>query len=390
MEITSLKNYFHHLITSKGVIMEFNIRHIISAWPPEIIIILSFIMSLIITYAAIPTIVAVARMKNLFDEPNGRSSHKFNTPTLCGVAIFAGVLLSFTLFSELTLVWEMPYIIAGIIIVFFIGLKDDIIVIAAKWKLIGQIITAIILSGLADIRITNLYGFLGITEIGYIPSLLLSVFVIIVIMNGFNLIDGIDGLAAGIGIVASLCFGIMFYLEDQYPYALLAAGLMGSLVSFFWFNVFGLRKKIFMGDSGSLIIGLMQAILVIRIIGYEKGISMNFYSGATPAIAIAILIVPLYDTLRVFTLRILRGQSPFKADKTHVHHRLIKLGLNHIQATGSILIANILTIAVAFLLHSLGVIRLTVILIIVATLFSLLPRLIDRYRKRKELETVLD
>jgi len=370
--------------------MEFNIRHIISAWPPEVIIILSFIMSLIITYAVIPTIVTVARMKNLFDEPNGRSSHKYNTPTLGGVAIFIGVLLSFTLFSELTLVWEMPYIIAGIIIVFFIGLKDDIIIISVKWKLLGQLITAFILSCLADIRITNLYGFLGINEIGYVASVLLSMFVIVVVMNGFNLIDGIDGLAAGVGIVASFSFGIMFYLEKQYPYALLAAGLMGSLVSFFWFNVFGLRKKIFMGDSGSLIIGLMQAILVIKIIGYEKGTSMNFYYGATPAIAIAILIVPLYDTSRVFILRILRGQSPFKADKRHVHHRLIKLGLSHIQATGSILIANIFIISAAFLFQKLGVIRLTIILIILATLLSILPTIIDKYRKKKELETIPD
>lgn len=368
--------------------MEFNIRHIISSWPPEVIIILSFFMSLIITYVAIPSIVTVARMKNLFDEPNGRSSHKYNTPTLGGVAIFAGVLLSFTLFSELTLVWEMPYIIAGIIIVFFIGLKDDIIIISAKWKLLGQLITAIILSCLADIRITNIYGFLGINEIGYIPSILLTIFVMVVVMNGFNLIDGIDGLAAGVGIVTSFSFGIMFYLEKQYPYALLAAGLMGSLISFFWFNVFGLRKKIFMGDSGSLIIGLMQSILVIKILGYEKGSTMNFYYGVTPAIAIAILIVPLYDTIRVFILRILRGQSPFKADKMHVHHRLLKLGLNHIQATGSILIANIFIIAVAFLLQSLGVIILTIILLTLATFLSLLPVLIDRYKKKNELETL--
>jgi UDP-N-acetylmuramyl pentapeptide phosphotransferase/UDP-N-acetylglucosamine-1-phosphate transferase len=329
-------------------------------------------------------------MKNLYDEPNGRSSHKYNTPTLGGVAIFAGTLLSFTLFSELTLVWEMPYIIAGIIIVFFIGLKDDIIMISAKWKLLGQLITAVILSCMADIRITNIYGFLGIDEIGYIPSILLTIFVMVVVMNGFNLIDGIDGLAAGVGIVTSLSFGLMFYLEKQYPYALLAAGLMGSLISFFWFNVFGLRKKIFMGDSGSLIIGLMQAILVIKILGYEKGTAMSFYYGATPAIAIAILIVPLYDTFRVFTLRILRGQSPFVADKMHVHHRLLKLGLSHIQATGAILVANILIIAIAFLLQSLGVLKLTVVLLILATLFSLLPYFFNRHRKRKELETLPD
>jgi len=347
-------------------------------------------MALIITYAAIPTIVTVARLKNLVDEPNGRSSHKYNTPTLGGIAIFAGVLLSFTLFSELTLVWEMPYIIAGIIIVFFIGLKDDVVIISAKWKLLGQLITAIILTSLADIRITDFYGFLGINEIGYWASIIFTIFVFVVVMNGFNLIDGIDGLAAGVGIVTSLSFGIMFYLEKQYPYALLAAGLMGSLVSFFWFNVFGLRKKIFMGDSGSLILGLMQAILVIKIIAYEKGASTDFYYGATPAIAIGILIVPLYDTLRVFTLRILRGNSPFKADKRHVHHRLLDLGLNHLQATGTILVANILIIAIAFLLNNMGVLKLTAIVLSLATVLSLVPILLVKQKKKKELETLPD
>lgn len=347
-------------------------------------------MALLITWAAIPTIVTVARMKNLVDKPNGRSSHKYNTPTLGGIAIFAGVLISFTLFSELTLVWEMPYIIAGIIIVFFIGLKDDVVIISAKWKLLGQLTTAIILTCLADIRITNFYGLFGIHQIGYVTSIIFSIFVFIVIMNGFNLIDGIDGLAAGVGIVTSLCFGLMFYFEKQYPYALLAAGLIGSLVSFFRFNVFGLRKKIFMGDSGSLILGLMQAILVIKIISYEKGTSIDFYYGATPAIAIGILIVPLYDTLRVFTLRIFRGNSPFKADKTHVHHRLLDLGLNHIQATGTILIANIFIITISFILNKLGVLKLTVIVLLLATALSLLPIMMVRHRKKKELETLPD
>ncbi len=351
------------------------------------IIILSLFTAFIITFVAIPTIVTVANKKNLYDEPNIRNVHKTRIPTLGGFAIFAGVTLSFTLFWEASGIYEMSYIIAGIIILFIIGLKDDVLVIAPKWKLLGQIFVALIVIVLADIRITGFHGFVGINDIGYIPSILFTIFIIVVIMNGFNLIDGIDGLASGIGILTSITFGMMFYLEYQNQYTLLAAGLTGSLIAFFYFNVFSKKQKIFMGDTGSLILGFLQAIMAIQILEFELSSSTALHFGSTPALAIGILCIPMFDTLRVFCIRIIRGRSPFSCDKQHIHHKLIDLGLSHIQSTGILLIANIFFIILVFTLQRLGVIRLILLMLVLASILSTIPVLLVRQKRKKEPES---
>ena len=333
----------------------------------------SIVISFLITFISIPSIVLVAKAKNLVAKPNGRTSHSQNTPTLGGIAIFGGILITLLIFLNLKIYPSIQYITPGLIILFFIGLKDDILSISWKKKLLGQITTALIVILLGDIRFTNLHGCFGIYDINYISSVLLSLFVIIVIINCFNLIDGIDGLCAGIAIIASVVLGIWFFLTKNFEFVLLSSVIFGSLVAYFYFNVFGKKNKMFMGDTGSLIIGFLMAVLIIKFNEYNVGLSSVYAIKSTPAVSIGILFVPLFDTLRVFTIRISRNSSPFKADRGHIHHKILKLGKTHLQTTLILLSVNILFIILVFLFQSIGTLRLTLIILVFGMIFSYIP-----------------
>jgi UDP-N-acetylmuramyl pentapeptide phosphotransferase/UDP-N-acetylglucosamine-1-phosphate transferase len=353
----------------------------------ELIPIEAFLLAFIITFLAIPSIVDVSRIKHLYDVPNGRTSHKANTPTLGGLAIFAGFVISSMIFLHIPDIPYIQYVIAGIIVVFFIGLKDDVIAIAPMTKFIGQLFAATIIIDLGDIRLTGLYGLFGVTDIGYYGSDLLTIFVIIAIVNAFNLIDGIDGLAAGVGILASAVFGFWFFEVGQLQLAILACALIGSLLAFAWFNVFSKKRKIFMGDIGSLLLGFIMSIFAIKFNDLNAALGAHpMRVVAAPAVSIGILIVPIYDTIRVFILRMVHGRSPFLPDREHVHHYMIELTGNHGKATAIILAVNVLFIILALLLSNLRNYQLFLILIFAAAMVSSIPYLLVK-RKRKRLAT---
>jgi UDP-N-acetylmuramyl pentapeptide phosphotransferase/UDP-N-acetylglucosamine-1-phosphate transferase len=344
----------------------------------------AFLTALIITYLSIPTLVKVAKAKGLYDVPGVRKSHTNNIPTLGGVAIFASLLITFSIFINFESANELKYLIAGITLIFFIGIKDDILVIAPDKKLIGELIAAGIIIYLGDLRITSLHGFFGIHELPYWISFFLTLFVVIVVLNGMNLIDGIDGLASGVGIVAAFTFGIWFYLVGNIPYTILALAIVGALLSFIRFNIYQGQYKIFMGDTGSLIIGLLLAVMAIKFnqINIQAHPAHKLYS--SPAVSFGILIVPLFDTLRVFMLRILKGKSPFKADKNHVHHRLLRLGFTHLGASTRIILINISFIIFVFAFDTIGILDLMVIILAAATVLSYIPMFILRRRLKAE------
>jgi UDP-GlcNAc:undecaprenyl-phosphate GlcNAc-1-phosphate transferase len=339
----------------------------------ELSILLALVLAYAISYRAIPSIVTVARAKKLIDKPNHRTSHFQDVPTLGGVAIFAALVVSQCIFINVGGCADLKYIIAGMVMVFFIGLKDDILAIAALKKLLMQIAAALIVAVLGNIRLTNLHGFVGINEIPYVTSIILTVFVIIVILNSVNLVDGIDGLASGVSILVSIVFGVWFYLVGAIDYAIICATIVGSSLGFFIFNVFGKKNKIFMGDTGSLILGFYLAILAIKFNEINAYYTGTYKIFAAPAVSIGIMVVPLFDTLRVFILRAATGKSPFIADKNHVHHSLIDLGMSHLKATLWILGANIVFIVLSFLLCQRGIFNLTLIILILAILVSYLP-----------------
>ncbi|MFA8449614.1 MAG: glycosyltransferase family 4 protein [Bacteroidales bacterium] len=347
--------------------------------------ILSFCTALIIAHVSIPTIVHIARAKNLFDEPNARASHQVRTPTFGGTAIFSGLIISAMIFMDLSRpeTSYIQYVIAGSLIIFLIGLKDDILSISPLKKLIGQFIAAGILIDLGNIRFTNLHGFCGIYEINYFVSAILSLFVIIVIINSFNLIDGVDGLASGIGMVCTLTFGVWFFLIGHTQLAILALALTGGLLGFFWFNVFSKDNKIFMGDTGSLLLGYFISVLVIKFNELNIGLSHELATNAAPAVSIGILIVPLFDTIRVFMIRILRGRSPFSPDKNHVHHRLLKLFNSHKKTSATIIGINLCFVALCYFLRSWDIISLLLLLLVLAAGFSYYPVIRIQQRQKK-------
>lgn len=344
-------------------------------------------MSLVIVIMAIPSIITIADKKHLYDVPDERKSHTSVVPTLGGLAIFAGVIISTLLVNDFTRVREFQYIMAALLVLFFIGIKDDIMILSASTKFLGQIMSAGIVVVLGDVQLTDLHGFFGITnfELPDYLKIIISIFTIIVITNSMNLIDGINCLSGSMGVIACGAFGAWFYWYGDTHYAILSASIIGSLLGFLYFN--RTPAKIFMGDTGSLILGLLISILAIKFIEANKGAQPHSLKvmGAAAAMAIAVLVVPLFDTLRVFAVRIAEKRSPFSPDRKHVHHRLLDLGLSHMEATGILVAINLVFIGLGYYLAvivDLGTMALTGILLALAGFLSYIPVIL--LRKRSE------
>jgi UDP-N-acetylmuramyl pentapeptide phosphotransferase/UDP-N-acetylglucosamine-1-phosphate transferase len=315
-------------------------------------ILLSAALAFLITFFAIPVIIQITKSKKLFDEPDERKVHKTVIPTLGGVGIFAGFIVATLMGVPSSYTNELQYFAAASIVIFFLGLKDDILILSASKKFIGQLLAAGIIIKFGGIHLNNMHGFLGIDEIPRVASIVLTIFTIIVITNSFNLIDGVDGLAGSLGVLTTLVFGTYFYLAGQLTYAVMAFALAGSTIGFLIYNFS--PAKIFMGDTGSLLLGLINSILVIKFINIAGNPAVKVPLEAAPAIGFAILMIPLFDTLRVFTLRILDRRSPFSPDRTHVHHFLLDIGFNHRMITLTCVGVNILFIAAAYFLRHMG------------------------------------
>ncbi len=344
-------------------------------------VLVSFLIALIVSYRAIPTVINVSRQLKLFDEPNGRSAAIHRIPTLGGIAIFIGFVLGMTLTRNGYILPGLTFIIAAVMIMFFVGLKDDIVSLSATKKLIAQLVVAAVLIFLGHFRFTNLHGFFGIHTIPMVVSVPLTAFVMIVFINAFNLIDGIDGLAAGLSIFAASIFGGWFFLSGHFEFSIVSFSLVGALLGFFFFNVYGKRNKIFMGDTGSLILGTVMAVLVIQFNEFNTDKAAPFTILAAPAVSFGILIYPLMDTLRVFAIRIVQRKSPFSADKNHTHHRLLVLGMTHKQATYLILTVNAIFTAAVLYLQWIGIVGLMFFNTIVGGILLLLPSYIVSTKK---------
>lgn len=327
-------------------------------------VLLTASVAFIISFLAIPVVLQIADTKKLFDVPDERKVHSHPVASLGGVGIFGGFLLASLLSIQGYMNPEFQYFFAAALVIFFLGLKDDLIILSASKKFVGQVIAASILIHLGGIRLDSMHGLFGFEELPEAFALALSYLTIIVVINSFNLIDGIDGLAASLGVLTMLIFGIYFYMIDYHAYSLLAFALAGSLVAFLIFNHH--PAKIFMGDSGSLMIGLVNSILVIKFINVASESTVAVPIDSTVAIGFAILIVPLLDTLRVFAIRIFNGRSPFTPDRNHVHHHLLARGMSHPAVTFTCVAINIGFIVIAYMGRSLGSTMLLLLLLSVA------------------------
>ena len=346
---------------------------------------LGFLIGFGLVCFTIPALIRVSFAKHLYDTPNERKVSKLVVPTLGGVSIFIGFIISTIIASDGYNFGELKYLIAAVIIMFFIGLKDDLMDISARKKLFAQLATALILIILGDFRFTNLHGAFGLHEISYASSFFLTMFAMIALINAINLIDGIDGLASGVGIVISSVFGTWFLLTGHYEYGITSFSLTGTLVAFFLFNVFGKRNKIFMGDTGSLILGVIIVILAIKFNEFSINQAGPYAILSAPVISVAILIVPIIDTLRVFFIRLSEKRSPFSPDMNHIHHKMLKLGKSHLSATLTIVFFNIVFIGFAISLSRIVSIN-NLMIVIVATgfLIAYIPSLILNLKRSSE------
>lgn len=314
------------------------------------IVVLAFLVSAF----SIPSIIHTAIKFRLFDHSDShRKSHKIHISRLGGVAIFCSFTITILLFATTVNYQKANFLITSCIILFGLGLKDDLYGVNPKTKLILQLVVAVILVLLGNFRLTSWYGVFYLWEVSVFWGSLFSIVVIIFVNNAFNLIDGIDGLAGTLGAIATLCFGVFFALTDSLPYAFIAFAMFGSIAGFLLFNY--TPAKIFMGDTGALIIGLVCVVLAIKFIELNKvGSTPTPYFLSAPAISVAVLIVPIFDSLRVFFIRILHKNSPFKGDRKHVHHRLQELGCSTNQIVLILALFSVLMILLALLLQGLG------------------------------------
>jgi UDP-GlcNAc:undecaprenyl-phosphate/decaprenyl-phosphate GlcNAc-1-phosphate transferase len=313
-------------------------------------LILALVCAFAITYFAIPAIIAVARKKQLFDQPNERSSHVFPTPSLGGIGIFGGAICGIILFTPVELFEKLQFTIAAFMILFLVGLRDDLVPIPAKKKLLAQIFAAVILTVKAGVLIEDWDGLLGIHQIHPVFAYVFSIFAMVVIINALNLIDGINGLAGGMGLLVSISFGTWFYLVGHEEWAVVSMALAGSLLAFLRYNL-TTPSRIFMGDTGSLFVGTACAILAFEFIGTNQQLlsaDNPWYCATAPALALSVLAFPLYDTVRIFFNRMVRGRSPFEADKNHIHHILISCGYSHLRSSLILISINAALIALCW------------------------------------------
>ncbi len=300
------------------------------------IALLAALTAFLLTYFILPSVIKVAFSRQLYDEPKLRSSHFQPTPSIGGVAIFASFLIAILFWLPNELLAELKYILVATVIIFLTGLKDDLMPMSAVTKLVAQLVVATLIVYFADIRLVSLHGmFSWMAEMPFQLSIVLSILTVLIVVNAFNLIDGINGLSASMGILVMAVLGTWFIGVGYDAYGILAFTVVGALLGFLPYNLFP-PTRIFMGDTGALVVGLLVATLTLNFIELNDALPPEsaWRVDAVPVVAMTIIAIPLFDTLRVFFTRIIRGVSPFQPDRRHIHHLLIDFGFPHATATG--------------------------------------------------------
>jgi UDP-N-acetylmuramyl pentapeptide phosphotransferase/UDP-N-acetylglucosamine-1-phosphate transferase len=345
------------------------------------LVLFSFLFSCIITLYAVPSLIKLAYQKRLFDDPalEERKIHKYRTPNLGGIAVLTSFVFTACLCISGNTLPYANYIFASGLLIFLVGLKDDLSALNPYKKFLAQSITALIVVHFADIRLTGFYGVFGIYDIHPVVSYPFSCLLIVFIINAFNLIDGINGLLGSVSVIVSLTFGYIFFKMGEYGLTLLAISMAGSVLGFLRYNAG--KARIFMGDAGAYTIGFIVSVLAIQFIELNNGQHVPAVTDhvvqSVPAVAIAILIIPIFDTLRVIVIRLVQGRSPFMADRNHLHHRLLDTGMTHTQATLVLSSFNILMIGTALSFQHIGTIELLILIALIALLTNTMLWLYD-------------
>lgn len=363
-------------------------------WPINLLCI--FILCVLLAGFLIPQILLIAFRRNLFDEVNERKIHKGLVPRLGGiafvpviftsiaVALVTNIQLGFDNISEAFADSVLPFISTFIALelLYLVGMADDLIGIKYRAKFAVQIICAAFLIS-SGVWFSDLAGVLGIESVSPWFGYPFTLIVIVFLINAINLIDGIDGLASGLSSIACAIYGFSFYLLGDYALSVVSFATLGVLVPFYYYNVFGdanKHKKIFMGDTGSLTIGLILAVLGTILFIHPESVNIPI---STPILAFSPLIVPCFDVIRVYMLRIRQHHSPFLPDKNHIHHKILAAGMKPRAAMITIVSVSLLFTVINVTLSTLLCVNINIIIILDVLLWGFSNIYLSRLIKKR-------
>ena len=304
-------------------------------------IIIPFFTALLLVGWIHPRLVKIALLKNIVDNPDARKLQRTPVPVLGGVAVFFGVVIAIGCMSSVVDCSGLPVVIMAMMAMLYTGTMDDILNLSPSLRFLIEIVVVLLLVFVGGYCINDFRGLWGIGPISSWYAVPLTVFATVGIINAINLMDGVNGLSSGYCIMACTIFGILFHLAGEEVMTILAVVSVGALIPFFLHNVFGKSSKMFIGDGGTLVMGTVMSVFVIAIL--QSGSRVAAFVGPNVGLVpftLAVLSVPVFDTLRVMSTRMLKGSSPFRPDKTHLHHMFIDMGCSHVATTLAILGLN--------------------------------------------------
>lgn len=316
---------------------------------------ISFLLSLFLVGWIHPRLVKIALLKNIVDNPDARKLQRTPVPVLGGVAIFFGIVIAIGCVSSVVDCSGLPVVIMAMMAMLYIGTMDDILNLSPALRFLIEILVVLLLIYVGGYCIDDFHGLWGIGQIPRWIAVPLTVIASVGIINAINLIDGVNGLSSGFCILACMMFGTLFYLSGCVKMTLLAVVSIGALIPFFFHNVFGKTSRMFIGDGGTLVMGTVMSVFVIEVLRTDSlcAVYVDTTVGLLP-FTLAVLCIPIFDTLRVMSTRMLKGTSPFHPDKTHLHHMFIRLGASHITTTFAILTLNMSVVLCWWLLAGAG------------------------------------
>ncbi|MEO7984264.1 MAG: MraY family glycosyltransferase [Bacteroidota bacterium] len=348
--------------------------------------ILCFITAFVVTLITIPPLISLIKKYNLYDRPNQRKEHAAPIPTMGGIAIIAGMMIALFLWFPFNNEVAQVSFFFSIIVLLAVGIMDDLKDLAAKYKFIVQTGLAFLIA-FSGIRISSFDGLFGINELPLMAQYSFTFLTIVGITNAFNLIDGIDGLAGGLGFMSLTILGLFLTLSGDVNTALVAFALVGGILAFMYYNLNPAR--IFMGDTGSLVLGFVVAVLSIRLMQVNVQVPNPVITHA-PIFVLSIVFIPVFDTIRVFAIRIWKGKSPFTADKTHIHHLLTNQGFSHGFASKLICFIHAFILIEVYWLRALqGELILVIMVAFMLLATVLLKNLGLLFRKRNTVDSTL-
>lgn len=313
-------------------------------------LLLSMFLALVIGWNIRRPVFKMAILKDFVDKPNKRSSHTGSVPNIGGIIVFLAFVCSFLLFARFDICPEFQYVLLGALLIFLVGIYDDLLEISPRKKLKGEMLGVLVLIVGGSFYISNFHGLFGCDSLTPWIGVPLTFIGLVGLINAINLIDGIDGLCSSVTLMDCLFFGLWFYFGGYVEYALLCGVLCAALVPFFFINLFGKRLKMFMGDSGALMVGFLLGAMAIKFCETDIRMTGQYAVSAAPGMVFSVLAIPVLDTLRLFISRWLKGVSPFRPDKRHLHHKLLTIfGGVHRKATFTILFLNFLFISLGIL-----------------------------------------